>query len=65
VKLLAMLIAAVTLGTVFVAAQPADTAAAHRAVARNVGAKEWPELLRSVCPPAPPMDAVRRRRAAV
>jgi metallo-beta-lactamase class B len=31
-------------------AQDADTAAAHRTVDRNVGAKEWPELLRTVCP---------------
>jgi metallo-beta-lactamase class B len=66
VKLLAMLIAAVTVGTVFVAAQPADTAAAHRAVARNVGAKEWPELLRSVCPEpaAAPAQAAPAGRAA-
>jgi metallo-beta-lactamase class B len=66
VKLLAMLIAAVALGTVLVAAQPADTAAAHRAVARNVGAKEWPELLRSVCPEpaAAPAQAAPAGRAA-
>jgi metallo-beta-lactamase class B len=48
--LLAGLLAAGALGAVLAAAQPADTAAAHRAVARNVGAKEWPELLRTVCP---------------
>jgi metallo-beta-lactamase class B len=64
VKLLAGLFAAGALGAVLTAAQPADTAVAHRAVARNVGAKEWPELLRTVCPepaaaPAPTAPAGR------
>jgi metallo-beta-lactamase class B len=38
------------LGASLAAGQAADTSAAHRAVARNLGAKEWPELLNSLCP---------------
>jgi metallo-beta-lactamase class B len=60
---------AACVGIVFVrvsypAAQAPDTAAAHRAVARNLGAKEWPELLNSACPePAAPGGAAARGAA--
>ena len=46
--LMAFTVAAAS-GAVLVAGQAADTAAAHRAVAKNL-AKEWPELLNTICP---------------
>src|SRR5262245_6629854 len=47
------------------AVQGADTSAAHRAVARNLGAAEWPELLNNVCrEPATGADAAARGTGA-
>ena len=52
------------LGVSLTAGQAADTSAAHRAVARNLGAKEWPELLNSLCPERPARGAAERGAAA-
>jgi metallo-beta-lactamase class B len=55
---------AAVVGAALVQDQAADTAAAHRAVARNVGAKEWPELLRTICPEPTAAGAAPARGAA-
>ena len=45
------------------AAQAGDTAAAHRAVARNIAGTEFPELLSSICPEPAPQAAASARGA--
>ena len=64
VTLLMAFSVAVCPGVVLEAGQGADTAAAHRAVAKNL-AKEWPELFDTVCPePAARGSAPARGAAA-
>ena len=63
VKLLISTVLAVWGGAALVVAQ-ADTAAAHRAVARNLAGQDWPGLLRSICPEPPAPGAAAARGAA-
>ena len=63
--LIAAGVVAVGLGAVIVVAQPADTAAAHRAAAKAAAGQDFPSLLSTTCPepPAPDAAAAGRGRA--
>src|SRR5580704_9152814 len=60
--LIAAGVIAACLGAVILVAQPADTAAAHRAAARTAAGQDFPGLLRSLCPDTPARGAAALAR---
>jgi metallo-beta-lactamase class B len=63
-NLITVSMVAASLGAVILIAQPADTAAAHRAAAKAAAGQDFPGLLRTVCPETPGRGGAGQATAA-